>query len=96
LTRYESGRRAEWRCVNFLRSLGFAVTRSAASKGLWDVTVLSLDGSVTLIQVKRVKRGASWHDDNWRDLVSRYRSPDVKVQAWVYRHGSTDAEVYHA
>ena len=50
-----------------MKALGALVTRSAGSKGLWDVTaVFPKSGEVWLIQVKYC-RGA-WVDKNWREL----------------------------
>lgn len=82
MTRYASGRRAEWRARDWLRRRGYTVIRSAGSKGLvdlvgwrghrYDESPTSLR-DVVFVQVKytrqaKGKRFASWVDENWRTL----------------------------
>lgn len=81
MTRYASGRRAEWRARDWLRRRGYTVIRSAGSKGLVDL--VGWRGSkgrgdsplpdVVFVQVKytrqaKGKRFAAWVDENWRTL----------------------------
>lgn len=50
MSRYRAGRRAEYRVIKFLEDCGYTCTRSASSKGLWDVVAVS-STEVRLIQV---------------------------------------------
>lgn len=45
------GRRNEWKAREWLESLGYKVTRSAGSKGAWDLVGLHVEG-VALAQCK--------------------------------------------
>lgn len=52
MTNYARGRRAEYRSAALLEALGYDVTRSAGSKGLFDLIAVS-SCDVLLVQVKR-------------------------------------------
>jgi len=92
MSRYAAGRRAEWKVVRAMKALGGLVTRSAGSKGLWDVTSVfppgkeDSIGAVWLIQVKVTKKG-SWKDANWRSLCALKLPPNVTACAFVFRRG---------
>ena len=58
MTNYAQGRRAEYRTMRLLESLGYICTRSASSKGPWDVVGVS-SSDVVLVQVKTGKSGPS-------------------------------------
>lgn len=57
--RYLSGRRAEWLLKKKLEADGAHVTRSAGSKGKWDLIAVYPGGCCFLIQVKSLKHGVS-------------------------------------
>jgi len=98
VTRYTSGRRAEWKARDYLRARGYYVIRSAGSKGLADLVAFKTGRPVLLVQVKyggksRAGAGASWIDDNWRRLVdmdANHELPHgVRAMAFIYQRGST-------
>jgi len=93
MSRYAAGRRAEWKVVRAMKALGGLVTRSAGSKGLWDVCAVfprTTDdpGAIWLIQVKVTKSG-SWKDANWRQLARTAFPPHVTGCAFVFRPGKS-------
>lgn len=53
MSEYEKGRRAEYEVRDHLQSFGYAVIRSAASKGVADLAAFRR-GFVLFVQVKRV------------------------------------------
>lgn len=55
MTNYVAGRRAEYRTMRVLEAAGYVCTRSASSKGMWDVVGVSA-ADIVLCQVKRGAR----------------------------------------
>jgi Holliday junction resolvase-like predicted endonuclease len=103
VTRYASGRRAEWRARDWLRRRGYTVIRSAGSKGLVDLVAwreprsIGSRQDVIFVQVKYTRsKGGAWIDDNWRVLARKRMPIGVRVCAIVYRHGNTTPEVRYA
>ncbi len=97
MTNYARGRRKEWDVVKRLRAQGWRAQRSAGSKGLWDVVAVKSHQPVRLIQVKYSKgMGGGWMDDNWFALTRLAFSVPTDVEAWVYRYGTAEPELYNA
>jgi hypothetical protein len=69
--KYHRGRRWEYAVSRARKKLGHLVTRSAGSKGFWDLTEVQNDGTVWLIQCKATDEpsGSGWKDENWFTLV---------------------------
>ncbi len=83
-----------------MKALGCAVTRSAGSKGLWDVCAVfpaseGDAGSVWLVQVK-VTRSGSWKDANWRALSALRLPVGVVACAFVFRRGKAFPQYHEA
>lgn len=97
MTRYASGRRAEWRARDLFKNRGCDVVRSAGSKGLIDLVALC-PADVVLIQVKYTKSG-HWSDKNWEALMAlaaANRFPYARVVAVVYEHGVKEPKFFWA
>lgn len=101
MTRYASGRRAEWRARDWFRRRGYTVIRSAGSKGLVDLVAWRERGTegeyadVVFAQVKYTRsKGGAWADENWETLQRKRAPKGIGVCAIVYRHGNTTPEVY--
>lgn len=91
---YLSGRRCEHKVCTSMREAGAVVTRSAGSKGLWDVVAV-FPGVVWLIQVKRTKSGY-WKDANWRALCELELPEGVRAMAMVFQQGIRGAQIFQA
>lgn len=96
MSQYTRGRRKERKVMAMLRELGAQVTRSAGSKGLWDVAGLFPDGVIWLIAVKytAAKTGQPWRDANWRLLEKQKLAPGVLAGGFVYHKGRAHPDYY--
>ena len=97
MTQYTRGRRKEYDVTRRLRAKGWTAQRTAGSHGLFDVTAIKPGQPVKLIQVKYTKRAAlAWQDSNWATLSAwaRTQSIPVDVEAWVYRYGVAEPQVW--
>lgn len=100
MTRYASGRRAEWKARDWFRRRGYTVIRSAGSKGLVDLVAwrepraIGAEQDVIFAQVKYTRsKGGAWQDENWHTLAAKKMPTGVRVCALVYRYGNTTPEV---
>lgn len=94
MSHYARGRRYEYKAKERLEAMGYACTRSASSKGLWDVTAVA-PGVVCLVQVKSQNPGAksSYKDKNFR-LFEKLPVPNsVTKEVWVYTVGVGAPEI---
>lgn len=100
MTRYASGRRKEWAARKWLEARGYTVTRSAGSKGLWDLVGVRASAApyVVLAQVKYTAAGARWKDDNWHALHAMKKERRLpacaQIVAIVYTRGNTEPELF--
>ena len=89
MTRYASGRRAEWAVRKRLESAGAIVVRSAGSKGPADLVAL-FDYATFCVQVKRAKPTAA--------ETEAVRAASAKTEArWAmvhYNDGIQDVKVF--
>lgn len=74
-----------------LQPLGFTCTRSASSKGLWDVMAVRAD-EVRLIQVKYTKSDFC-EDENCSLLRDLPVHPSVKKELWIYEYNKGLVEI---
>lgn len=82
MSRYDAGRRQEWRVKRLLLDAGAAfVQRSAGSKGPCDLTAF-FDHAVYAIQVKKAKPTAAEHNE-----VIRYSGITACKWAMVWSEG---------
>lgn len=58
---YRAGREREYRTMRLLEAIGYACTRAASSKGMWDVIAIRAQ-DIRLVQVKAGVAGPTRHD----------------------------------
>jgi Holliday junction resolvase len=94
VSRYAQGRRYEYKTKDMLEEAGYSCTRSASSKGLWDVAAVRHD-DVVLVQVKATKSlKNNYRDTNCR-LLEQLPTPDnVRKEIWVWRVGRGAPEIH--
>ncbi|MDP6461269.1 MAG: hypothetical protein QGH59_05765 [Gemmatimonadota bacterium] len=80
MTRYDKGRRLEYKTRDRLRDDGFTVVRSAGSKGPVDIVAFSAK-VLRLIQVKANAAPGPAERDVLRHLP---RPPGASVEIWVW------------
>lgn len=83
------GIEAERRCANDLRDAGYKVTRSAASKGQYDVIAIG-PTNILLVQVKRTKEKYRLFSAKDRREIERAVCPEtelVRKQLWCWLDG---------
>lgn len=85
------GRSKEYKVMYTLEPLGFTCTRSASSKGLWDVMAVRAD-EVRLVQVKYTKSDFS-EDENCSLLRDLPVHPSVKKELWIYEYNKGLVEI---
>ena len=91
---YQRGRRFEYKVKKALDDLGFSTSRSASSKGLWDVSGVSAD-VVLLVQVKSTEsKVGKWRDSNVAAFEKLPVPPYTRKEVWVYRLGVGKPEIY--
>ena len=83
-TRYEKGRRAEYKTIRALEALGYTCTRSASSKGLWDVVAVN-STETRLVQVASGKRGKSPGELEPFALLRTAPATVKEVWTWLVR-----------
>lgn len=92
---YVKGRASEYRAIKELKKRGyFWCTRSPASKGLFDVTAIGVEGGIAL-QIKRTKRKRlvpSMYAKDLKEIQEFVDSieyiPDfIRFEFWIHREG---------
>lgn len=92
--KYLRGRRFEYKVQDTLKKSGFSTTRSASSKGLWDVTGVAADVTL-LVQVKSTEsKTGRWRDSNVAAFEKLPVPPYTRKEVWVYRLGVGKPEIY--
>lgn len=89
MTNYTAGRRAEYRTIAVLEAAGYSCTRSASSKGMWDVVGVSAT-DVVLVQVKYGGRPAP---SSYADFGEMRVPANVRRLVHWWRKGSGAPEV---
>lgn len=94
MTKYQQGRRYEYKVMKALVEEGYTCIRAASSKGLWDVVGVNA-AEVRLIQVKSTRQqGKTWRDANCKKLEALEVPPGTRKEIWVYRVGIGTPEIY--
>jgi hypothetical protein len=89
---YQRGRAKEYDCMGKLEAQGYTCTRSASSKGLWDVVGVRFDGT-KLIQIKLTSKGDFSEDENCALLRDLPAHPTTDKELWIYHAGKGLVEV---
>jgi len=91
MSKYAQGRRAEYKSMRVLEACGYTVTRSASSKGRWDVVGVS-GTDVLLVQVKAGKTAPARAEmDSLRELR---RPPNCRVLVHWWKERAREPVVY--
>lgn len=83
---YVRGRYKEYAVMRILEPQGYTCTRSASSKGLWDVVAVRAD-EVRLVQSKLTSTGSFCEDENCQLLRDLPVPPNVKKELWIFEPG---------
>jgi hypothetical protein len=90
MTNYVKGRAAEYRTMRVLEAAGYRCSRSASSKGLWDVVGLS-GTDVVLCQVKA---GARPSPSTYSEFVELVVPGNVRKLVHWWRPRAREPEVW--
>ena len=82
-TNYERGRAAEYRATAALRKLGYLVTRSASSKGAFDLVAVG-PNDIRLVQVKLGRAISRKEFEHLKQLSKEYTRDLVYIEVWWY------------
>ena len=83
------GRRLEYKTIRLLEAAGYNCTRSAASKGVWDIVAIGPQG-VRLIQVKANRQPGPLE----REQMAAFPAPPgVSREYWVWRDHARDPTI---
>jgi hypothetical protein len=94
MAQYHRGRAKEWDVRNILNGWGYRVTRTAGSKGLWDIHAIRDGKHHLLIQVKYTKkRRATWRDANCILFEEFEPPPATYKEFWIYTYGTNAPEI---
>lgn len=89
---YQRGRAREYDTIKKLEAQGYTCTRSASSKGLFDVVGVRFDG-VVLVQCKLTKSGDFSEDENCALLRDLPVHPTTRKELWIFLDGEGLMEV---
>lgn len=92
MSNYKRGRAKEYKTMQLLEPLGFTCTRSASSKGLWDVVAVRAD-EARLIQTKYTKQDHFSEDENCQLLRQLPVHPSVKKELWIFQYDKGLVEI---
>lgn len=91
-TKYKQGIRREREVCKFLTERGYNVTRSAGSKGAFDV--IAYNQLVTrFIQVKNTHSPKMTYTKDIKQIKDTNVSPRSTKELWVFQHGKGCSEV---
>ncbi len=88
------GRRFEYKTRKLLERVGYVCTRSAASKGHWDIIALGSPGTVRLVQVKVNKTASLAEREELQMLASKFNQFSVELWTWKDRVKEPIIEVF--
>ena len=90
MNRAAKGRRLEHKTMKRLEAIGYACTRSSASKGVWDVIAIR-GQDIRLIQVKANRPPPPAE----RDSMQEFRAPDVcSKEFWVWKDREREPHIF--
>ncbi len=93
MSQYHRGRKKEWDARTILEGWGYRTTRTAGSRGLWDVHAIKEGQHHLLIQVKYTKKRGSWRDANCV-LFEEFEPPLATYKEfWIYTLGIAEPEI---
>ncbi|KKM69688.1 hypothetical protein LCGC14_1448200 [marine sediment metagenome] len=93
MAQYYRGRAKEWDVRDVLIGWGYRVTRTAGSKGLWDIHAVMDGKHHLLIQVKYTKKPSGWRDANCILFEEFEPPPATYKEFWIYTYGVIEPEV---
>lgn len=89
MTRYDTGRRIEYKAKKELEKEGYFVMRSAGSKGTFDLAAFNFKSNSTrLIQIKSINRSLS--DKMFEKEIKELQhlsivNPFIRFELWVWK-----------
>lgn len=86
MSKYSSGRRAEYSAIRFLSERGYGTVRSAGSKGVFDVVAYN-DAIVRFIQIKSTKSKRPSYKKDVSQITETQVPEFASRELWVYTSG---------
>lgn len=82
-TKYQSGRQVEQKVVLFLKANGYKVTRSAGSKGVFDVIAYN-ESTVRFIQVKTSASPKTTYARELSEMMESETPQSTSKEFWIH------------